>query len=182
MVTKIYKSGVIKENNLSFPEGMFYEDNAAAPIWMLHFKHFELCDEPLYYYYQQQSSTTNTITKERCLERMKAGELLISMAEDAGFLDKYRDEFEAAFTKLYYVNTLYSYLIGCRDNDTYLLKELRKGMLKYFPSFRENPYYNESFDAEQKKHMNMHIKNPALFLIYYRLLSLYRKSVAGKNH
>lgn len=32
MVIKIYRAFVIKENDLSFPEGIFYEDNCAGPL------------------------------------------------------------------------------------------------------------------------------------------------------
>jgi len=44
MVIKIYKKEVIDKYGLKFPEKVFYEDNCAAPVWMLHFKHFELVD------------------------------------------------------------------------------------------------------------------------------------------
>lgn len=175
MVTKIYKASVIRENNLKFPEGIFYEDNAASPIWMLHFKHFEVVEEPLYFYYQNPTSTTHTITKKRCYDRMKAGQLLVDMAKEKGFYQSFPQEFEAAFTRLYYTNTLFSYLIGSNENDIGFLRELRDGVIKEFPDFRKNPYYDGSFDEEQKKLINLHIKSPALFLAYYRLLSFYRR-------
>ena len=50
MVIKIYKRQVITENHLDFPEGIFYEDNCAGPVWSLYFKRFERVEEPLYYY------------------------------------------------------------------------------------------------------------------------------------
>ena len=41
MVIKIYRNSVIRENGLCFPEGIFYEDNCAGPLWSLYFTHFE---------------------------------------------------------------------------------------------------------------------------------------------
>lgn len=175
MVTKIYKREVIEREHLDFPQDMFYEDNAAAPIWLLHFKHFELVDEPLYYYYQKEGSTTHTITKERCLDRMKAGELMISMARERGLYERFHDEFEASFTRLYYANTLFSYMIGCKGADASLPGLLRKGMLQYFPGFYENRYYGPYFDEEQKKLMEMNMKSPSFFVLYYKLLTAYRR-------
>ena len=41
IVTKIYKRSLLEENGLVFPEGIFYEDNCAAPLWSMYFNHFE---------------------------------------------------------------------------------------------------------------------------------------------
>ena len=67
MVTKVYRASLIKDNNLFFPEKIFYEDNAAGPVWAMYYKHFEYVDEPLYYYYQHGTSTVHTITEQRCM-------------------------------------------------------------------------------------------------------------------
>lgn len=175
MVTKIYKASVIREKKLTFPEGIFYEDNAAAPIWMLSFEHFEVIKSPLYFYYQNPGSTTHTITRQRCYDRMRAGELLVELAGKRGYLERFPEEFEAAFTKLYYVNTLFSYLIGSGENSADFLDELKAGMLKSFPRFRENRYYELFFDREQRKLIDMHMKSSSKLLLYYRALSFYRK-------
>ena len=47
MVIKIYKNEIIQQNNLRFPEGIFYEDNCAGSVWSLYFNHFEKVEEPL---------------------------------------------------------------------------------------------------------------------------------------
>ena len=77
MVVKIYRRQVLTENRLDFPEDIFYEDNCASPLWSLYFKQFERVEEPLYFYRTLQSSTTHHVTWERCLDRMKAGELFL---------------------------------------------------------------------------------------------------------
>ena len=75
MVIKIYRNSVIRENGLCFPEGIFYEDNCAGPLWSLYFTHFERVEEPLYFYYQHDTSTVHRITEERCRDRMRAEEI-----------------------------------------------------------------------------------------------------------
>ena len=92
MVIKIYRHSVIKENGVCFPEGIFYEDNCAGPLWSLYFRHFEKVEEPMYYYYQHQVSTVHYITEEKCRDRMKAAELLYEECQKRGFLEKYRKE------------------------------------------------------------------------------------------
>lgn len=175
MVIKIYKKEVIDRYHLRFPEGIFYEDNCAAPVWMLHFKHFEKVQEPLYYYYQDPSSTTHYISEAKCRDRMKAGKLLAEQCRQYGFYDLYQKELEFAFTKLYYVNTLFTYMIGVVHPQLPFLRELKKGIQEEFPDFQRNPYFQKSFDAEQKKLIGLHMRSSALFLGYYRVLSGYRK-------
>ena len=106
MVIKIYQKAVIDTYGLRFPERTFYEDNCASPIWMLHFTHFEKVEEPLYYYYQHDLSTVHAISQEKCEARLLMGKKLIEEARRCGIYKPYRQEFEFAFSKLYYMNTL----------------------------------------------------------------------------
>lgn len=175
MVIKVYKKEVIDNYHLRFPEGMFYEDNCAGPVWMLHFKHFEKVEEPLYYYYQDAASTTHYISEDKCRDRMKAGKLLVEQCRQYGFYEPYYRELEFAFAKLYYVNTLFTYVIGVKGQKLSFLEDLKKGILEEFPNFQENPYFQETYDAEQKKLIRMHMKSSRLFWGYYRALSAYRK-------
>ena len=112
MVIKIYRHSVIRENGLSFPEGIFYEDNCAGPLWSLYFTHFERVEEPLYYYYQHGASTVHHITEERCRDRMRAEEIFYEECAGRGILEQYRPEIEYRFSELYYVITLFSYMQG----------------------------------------------------------------------
>ncbi len=175
MVIKIYKREVIEKNNLHFPEYVFYEDNCAGPVWMLHFTHFELVDEPLYYYYHHEASTVHHISRSKCEDRMTTGKMLVKWCKDAGFYEPYKPELEFVFTKLYYVNTLFSYVVSGERASLKFLKEMADGMKEEFPRFRENPYYQQLYDEEQKRLINYHMKSSLLFLVYYRLLNGYRK-------
>jgi len=183
MVIKIYKREVIEKYHLRFPEGIFYEDNCAGPVWMLHFTHFEKVEEPLYYYYQDAVSTTHAISEAKCRDRMTAGVLLVEQCRAYGFYEPYRAELEFAFAKLYYVNTLFTYVIGVRRCRVGFLRELRDGILREFPDFQSNPYFRETYDAEQKRLIRLHMRSSALFLAYYRALSGWRwvrKHLAGR--
>ena len=179
MVIKIYLKSVLDENHLRFPEKTFYEDNCASPIWMLHFTHFEKVEEPLYYYYQHETSTVHAISMEKCEARLLMGKKLIEEARKCGFYKMYRKEFEFAFTKLYYMNTLYTYMLGIKHPKLAFLKLIAKGMAEEFPDFQDNSYYQQEYDEEQKKMAALHIKSPLMFLIYFKALYAYRK-LAGK--
>ncbi len=175
MVIKIYLREVIEANELRFPENTFYEDNCASPIWMLHFSHFERVEEPLYYYYQHDASTVHGISAEKCEDRLRMGKLMIDEARRRGFYKPYRLEFEFAFSKLYYMNTLFTYMLGVKKPKLKFLKKIADGMRNEFPDFQDNIYYQKEFDDEQKRLAEMHMRSQIKFMVYYRLLCLYRK-------
>ena len=180
MVIKVYLKSVIDENHLRFPENTFYEDNCASPIWMLHFTHFEKVEEPLYYYYQHDASTVHAISVEKCEARLLMGKRLIEEARKCGFYKLYRTEFEFAFSKLYYMNTLFTYMLGVKKQKLVFLKRMADGMKQEFPEFQNNPYYQSAFDEEQKRLAAMHMKSPLYFLIYFKLLYFYRNHIRKK--
>lgn len=174
MVMKIYKREMIYKNSLSFPEHIFYEDNGAAPIWMMYVKHFELVDGPLYYYYMRSDSTIHTVTKERSIDRLTSMEIMLSECRRRGFYEEYKEEIEAAFIRLYYSNTLFGYMIACKKTELSFVEKIKTGMLTYFPNFTSNKYYASIPDEEQKRMTTLLIKNTRTFYVYYRLLWKYR--------
>lgn len=184
MVVKIYRHQVIKENQLNFPEDIFYEDNCASPLWSLYFHHFERVEEPLYFYRTVADSTTHRVTWERCLDRMKAGELFLQECKDRGFYDDYRDEIEYRFTELYYGTTLFSYMYSGRKQKLKHTKLLRDRMRELAPDFQDNPYYQKMMPEEDRKLITMHMRSNLRFFLYYKLLFAYRnfRKSLGKGH
>ena len=178
-VTKIYRASLIRDNNLTFPEHIFYEDNAAGPVWAMYFKHFEYIDEPLYYYYQHDSSTVHTITAERCNDRMTAGEMMLSEIKKRGFLEEYHDEIESIFTTIYFTNTIFSYMRIKKGKKYSVIKHIKKRMMEEFPDFRSNKNYGKFMDDEQKRYVDLMMKNSLAFYIKYSLLWIYRDLRAG---
>ena len=169
MVIKIYKGDVIRKNHLDFPEGIFYEDNCAGPLWSLYFTHFEKVEEPLYYYYQHQASTVHVITMEKCRDRMAAGMALYNECRKRGFLEQYRTALEYRFTELYFANTLFSYMQGAKHKKLSFARELYQGQVACFPEFEKNEHYRRFTGEEEKYWISLLGKNPTVFYLYYRL-------------
>ncbi len=167
MVVKIYRASVIRDNCLTFPAGIFYEDNYAGPLWSLYFRHFERVEEPMYFYYQHQTSTVHYISEEKCRDRMAAAELLYRDCKKRGFLGEYFPELEYWFAEVYYCNTLFSYLSGVKSPRLAFVKELRKGIEEKFPDFQKNPYYRERIGETERKFIALQGKSDLLFLWYY---------------
>ena len=181
MVVKIYRHSVIRENGLCFPEGIFYEDNCAGPLWSLYFRHFEKIDEPMYYYYQDPESTVHRITRERCEDRMQAEEIFYRECEKRGFLEAYREEIEFRFAELYYVTTLFSYMQGVKHPRPGFVRQLRRGVEARFPDFRENKYYTQLVGPEERRLIRMQARSDLMFYLYYRAKLLARRWRAEAN-
>lgn len=179
MVIKIYRGDVIRDNKLSFPEMIFYEDNCAGPLWSLYFSHFERVEEPLYYYYQHGTSTVHRITEERCRDRLRAEDIFYRECEMRGFLEKYRAEIEYRFTELAYVNTLFSYFLGMKNPKLSFVKELRENVESFFPDFEKNEYYKQLTNSEQQFLIAMQGQSAAKFYWYYRLKLMVRRVKKG---
>lgn len=174
LCVKIFKREMILKNKLVFPENIFYEDNALANSFLLLNNHYEYIKEPLYYYYQHDSSTVHTITETRCYDRMKAGRIMIEEAKRHDFYSKYTPEIEYIFARLFYINTLFSYMPGVKHTKLSFVKKLGNEMRQYFPEFEKNKYYLTSVNPEEKKLIHMQQNNTFIFMVYYKILWAYR--------
>lgn len=175
MVVKIYKGEVIRNNHLEFPEGIFYEDNCAGPIWSLYFRQFERVEEAMYYYYQHDTSTVHYVTEQKCNDRMTAGAMLLQECRTRGFLEKYYKEIEYRFTELYFVNTLFSYMLGAKHKKLAFVKKLKQGMVEAFPEFQDNEFYQQLTNEEEKQMIKMLMASATKFFYYYGLKVEVRK-------
>lgn len=175
LVVKIFRRSMILENELWFPEDIFYEDNALGNSYLILAKQFEYIDEPLYYYYQHDASTVHTISPKRCEDRMAAGRLMLAEAKRHNFYEEFKPELEYSFTLLFYINTLFTYMAGVEKTKYSFVKAMGKEMKQTFPDFEANPYYQERTHAEEKKLIGMQQKSTLLFMLYYKLLWAYRK-------
>ena len=174
LVVKIYRLSMILGHDLFFPENIFYEDNAMANSYLLSGKHFEYIDKPLYYYFQHDTSTVHTITEQRCDDRLQAGRIMIDEAKRLGFYEELKPELEYSFTRMFYINTLFSYMPGVKHTRLSYVKNMGKEMKSYFPDFEKNEYYINEVHPEEKKLIAMQQRSTLIFMIYYKLLWGYR--------
>lgn len=174
LCVKIFKRSNIVDNELWFPEDIFYEDNALSDAYLLTAKRFEYIKEPLYYYYQHGDSTVHTFSETRCNDRLVAGRIMLKEANRMGIIEEFHDEIEYKFTLLFFINTLFTYMPCVKPTRLTYVKSLTKEMLATFPDFRKNHYYSERTGQEEKKLIDMVCKSPIAFYIYYKLLWFYR--------
>ena len=175
MVIKIYKKSLFTDHDISFPENIFYEDNAIAPLPFLYAKRFARVEEGLYFYYQFQDSTVHVVSEEKCEHRMKAMEIYKDELTKRGMYDTFREVCEYKIFELGYRNTLFSYMQSPGKHRYGFVKRMRKYLLENVPDFEQNSYFQKMADGETKKLTHMHKNNALLFLLYYEALFFYRR-------
>ncbi len=174
LVVKVYRREIFMDTGIRFPEHIFYEDNAVGDAILLSAKHYEYIPEPMYYYYQHEASTVHTISRKRCEDRMAAGRGILENAKRFGYLETFRDEICFEYTMLFYVNTLFSYMVGSGRKSVSFVRKMGDELRQAFPDFMENPYYQERVNGEQKKMIAMQQKCTWGFMLYYKLLWAWR--------
>ncbi len=174
LCVKIFRRQTVIDNNLWFPEDIFYEDNAMSSSYLLLAKRFEYIKEPMYFYYQHGASTVHTFSETRCNDRLIAGRMMLDEAKRLGFMDEFRDEIEFKFAELFFVNTLFTYMPCVKPTRAEFVKAMTDEMLATFPEFRNNRYYQERVGAEEKKLVDMVCKSVTRFILYYKALWAYR--------
>lgn len=174
LVVKIFRRSMIIENELWFPEDIFYEDNALGNSYFVLAKHFEYIEEPMYYYYQHDTSTVHTISTKRCEDRMAAGRIMLDEARRHHYYADFKTELEYSFTLLFYINTLFTYMAGVSKTKVGFVKALGREMKQTFPDFEKNPYYVERTHEEERKLIRMQQRSTPFFMLYYKLLWAYR--------
>ena len=177
LVTKIYRRELFEMAPFAFPEHMFFEDNATGVELLRRATHFEYIEKPLYFYFQHSASTVHVVTKERCENRMEAMRIMVRYARENGYFEEFREILEYKFTNLFYQNTLFSYMQGCRHIDPFFVRRMGREMREYFPRFQENPYYAAEVHPEEKMWMRLQQRSTLLFVIYYKAKFGYRKRI-----
>ena len=175
LVVKIFRRSMIVGTELWFPEDIFYEDNALGNSYLVLAKHFEYIEEPMYYYYQHDASTVHTVSVKRCEDRMAAGQIMLEEARRHHYYDDFKPELEYSFALLFYVNTLFTYMAAVDRTKISFVRALGKEMKAAFPDFEKNPYYQERTHEEEKKLIRMQQRSTMLFMLYYKLLWMYRR-------
>jgi len=179
--TKIYAREIFFHPVLVFPERISYEDNAVSVEIGMRIKHFEHIPEVKVFYYQHQDSTTHTITRKQCEDRMAAMRIMMQYATQNGSLEEYRDVVEYLFTNLFYRNTLFSYMQSDLKTDVGFIRQLGREMKETFPGFRENPYFINTVDAEEKMYIDLQLKSTLIFVLYYNLKKFYRNKICRRQ-
>jgi len=154
LVTSIFKRHLFFENNLFFPEGVIYEDNAVGPALFLSASKIRKIDDPLYYYRRNESSTTNRKNNYKFFDRLETS---ITAIENIKNLSNYsselvvcKEEIDWMFIKLYFLGTLFGALSMFNPIPVNIVNSVLEGINTYLPTWRSNGYYRKNVSISRK--------------------------------
>lgn len=141
---KSYKRSLFQDNQIWFPERLWYEDFATTLRLALHTEKNCYIKKSLYYYVQQPSSITHTKFSKRMLEIKTAFDIVKTYYEDKNVFDIYKDELEwncFLHTQYYSAFRLLSYGLHYKE-----IRQLNQYCRSIFPDYRSNKYISENKD------------------------------------
>ncbi len=120
--TKLYKTSIIKENKIEFPEGLIFED------WVFYWKYIVLADsvyslDKSFYHYRQRANSIMASIYEsdgagiNIIDYLKTAEVVYEYLNKKGLFDKYIKSFAAYYTMIY-------------DNAHYFIKDEYKNTVE----------------------------------------------------
>lgn len=139
---KLYKRELLLENDITFPEGMIYEDTSFFIKTIPYVKKSTYVDEKFVYYYLRGNSTMNANKSKKVGDIFKVIEDYIEFYKKRGFFEKYKVEMEYFTVKILLCSSLSR--IG-RVSDKKLERAFRKKTFdiieRDFPNYKKNPYF-----------------------------------------
>ena len=90
---KLWRRSLFIDNNILFPENVFFEDAATTPRVLLHAKTIKIIDKSYYNYYQREQSITSTFSGKHITDLFKAYDMVLASLIKNNVLDYYKDDF-----------------------------------------------------------------------------------------
>ena len=163
---KLIKKSIITKNQLYFPEGKFYEDQATTYLYFLYANCVSKIEKDLYKYRVTTESTSNGRNQLRHMQSLEMSQLLISRMKDRGFYSTYYKEIE-----YFAIEQMYCMSIErlTAQFDVFPIKyanEILKTLKMEFPNFINNDYYKKFMSDRRKLLLHMHMKSDNDLLRY----------------
>lgn len=92
---KLIRRSLFIENNIFFPDHMYFEDMTTTPCLVAKSQHIKLIDDVLYHYTMRPASITSSYSTKHILDYFKGFEILWDFLEKNKLIKRYEDEFIA---------------------------------------------------------------------------------------
>lgn len=152
---KFYRTSVIKDNNLEYIKGYYYEDIPFFHAYVLSSNKFTFLDEGNYWYRQRKGSITSTFNK-KLLDIIPILEETINYYREYNVYDTYHDEIEYFTTRIILGSSM-KRIFNIKDKSKRkdVIKKTYNFLIREFPEYQKNPYLKHGFKNFLFKHMNL---------------------------
>lgn len=159
-VTRIIRRSILVDNNIRFPENIYYEDNFFGGILQYYVTSGYCLNSCLYHYYYNPQSTTAQTNVLHHFDRLKVELLKIAEFKKRSLFEPYHIQIEYDFLRLFYFNTMDLLFAQFNKFPPNVFSYIKKTIEDIFPQYLQNPllqsaclqnpYYNFFLELLQK--------------------------------
>lgn len=167
---KIFKLSLFKDNKISFPEGMFYEDLATTPLLCQNAEKIVFDKNTYYCYLQREGSIMHQQKYNKKIEDI----FDVFERLDNNFTKKFKEQYKQEIEYVYIWHLLRNASLRFLDfNKIEFLEKINQLINNKFPKWRKNIYYRK-YDLKRKVMCNL------IMLKQYKVLQLIRNRGVNK--
>lgn len=137
---KLIRRTLFTDNDLTFPEGLKYEDNYVCWILFEKAKRILHTNQILYHWYVNPNSTTSA--KKNYFDRLPIQTMLLQKMKSEPEYEKDKDIIEYNFWEKAFVETMYAMGLNLGSTQPEILSEIREMVFKQVPDILDNYYIN----------------------------------------
>lgn len=154
IVSAIYRRKLLLDYKLCFPEKLRYEDNYWAAFLIHAVTNYYIINKPFYHYVIHTSSTVMQKDSMHHLDRLVIELMKVEEYNRRGLLERYHDEIEFSFLKLYFINTIRILFVRFQKIPYDIIYTMQENVKELFPDYLKNPYL-EGLPPLQKELLKM---------------------------
>ncbi len=147
--TKIYEKKFLLDHDISFPEGLAYEDNYFGALVVYSVERAYVSRKVAYHYYYNPQSTVSGRNSAHQLDRLLIEKEKLKELKRRGFADEFREEMLGSFLRLYYINTLHLIFTRFDQLPYETLEQMKEEVLLQFPDYRQSATYQKLSELEK---------------------------------
>ena len=171
---KLYKSDVLKSNDVTFPEGYFYEDTGWFIMSIPFVKSHAKVDEPLVEHYKRKDSSMTALDDNRVQHIFPVLEQVLDFYKGKDLYHGYKNELEYFCSKILLCS---SFRRISRVKDRKIRKTLVLRSFEFlrlnFPEYKSNPYYHNKSVGIYIKLLSVY--TGGLVLLLYKCLNFVKE-------
>ncbi len=173
---KMYRREFISENNLSFPEGVTYEDIYWGMLSQFYVKRIYFLNEKLYHYYINPNSIVLKKNEAYHMDIFTTTMKMWNESEKRGALEKYPMEMELNFLVYFYLGGLKMLALRYSDLKYQEYRNMCAIVRKTIPNYRNNIYIKQVLDEKSQLQVAL-IEQNISELEFAQLVNLIRGNV-----
>lgn len=184
---KLFKTSLFRDNDISFPVGIWCDDLATTPKLIATAQKIAHVNGPCYYYCQRINAQSRNLTGDRLNDHITAVENLYEYFDRENLLPDYKDELEFIFIRELIVYYLFAYA-HTKNLKSMLekLNDLEKLVRNKFPDFKQNEYLNNKSVLDRNYFISLrcYLAHRLLYVIVVKLRAMIKillLSVKGRH-